>query len=173
MKPRTTKRPLAITILSTMMSSTSIVLIADRLLNFYIYRLLEGNDLLVGSNSINLQLVSGIAFLGFGVVPLLLAIGLWHLKSWARFLSICLFSSIMFPAIGASLGWISPPSATKLLELPTVFDDALSIETTEPILRLMLLNPYIALGSAIALAILLTPAIGKAFRQHLITQTRD
>jgi hypothetical protein len=173
MKPRTAKRPLAITILSTTMSSASIILIGDRMLNFYIYRLLESNSPLVDSNSINLQVVSVIAFVVFGFVPLLLAIGLWHLKSWARFLSICLFSSIMFPAIATSLGWVSPPSATKLLEIPTVFDEALSIQTSEPISRLMLLNPYIALSSAIALAILLTPAIGKAFSHHLITQTRD
>jgi uncharacterized membrane protein (DUF2068 family) len=172
MKSRTTKRPIArpiaITILVTTMIGASTVLISDRLLNFYIYRLLEGNDPLVNSNSINLQLVSGMAFLGFGLVPILLAIGLWQLKSWARFLSICLFSAVMFPAIATSFYWISPPTATKLLAIPTVtvFDDALSVAVTEPISRLMLLNPYIAIGSAISLAILLTPAIGKTFRHR-------
>lgn len=166
MKSRTSKRPIAITILVATMIGTSTILICDRLLNFYIYRLLEGDIPLADSSSINLQLVSGMAFLGFGVVPLLLAIGLWHLKSWARFLSISLFSSVMFPAIAASLNWISPPSATKLLEIPTVFDDVFSVDTIEPVSRLMMLNPYIATGSAIALTILLTPAIGKAFRPH-------
>ncbi len=165
MKSKTIKRPLAITILVTTMIGTSMVLISDRLFNFYIYRLLEDNAPLVDSNSINLQLVSGIAFLGFGVVPILLAIGLWFLKSWARFLSLCLFSSMMFPAIAASLRWISPPSASKLLETPDIFDDVLSVDATEPISRLMLLNPYIAVGSAIAIAILLLPAIAKSFQQ--------
>ena len=163
---RPIKRPIAITILVTTMIGASMVLISDRLFNFYIYRLLEDNAPLVDSNSINLQLVSGIAFLGFGVVPILLAIGLWFLKSWARFLSLCLFSSMMFPAIAASLHWISPPSASKLLEIPNIFDDALSVNVAEPISRLMLLNPYIAVGSAIAISILLLPAIAKSFHQH-------
>lgn len=166
MKTRTVKRPIAITILSTSMMGMSIVLICDRILNFYIYRLLETSTPLVDSNSINLQLVSDIAFLGFSIVPILLAIGLWYLKSWARFLSLCLFSSIMFPAFAASVHWISPPSADKLLEIPTVFDDVLSVNASVPSSRLIILNPYIALGSAIALAILLTPAIAKAFRLH-------
>lgn len=174
MKSKKTKRPIAISILATTMMGTSAILICDRILNFYIYRLLESDVPLVGSNEINLQLVSGIAFLGFGIVPVLLAIGLWNLKSWARFLSICLYSSVMFPAIATSLGWIAPPSAAKLLQIPTVFDDALSIvDTSEPISRLMVLNPYIAIGSAIALAILLTPAIGRTFRPHPITQDRE
>jgi hypothetical protein len=164
MKTKTRKRPIAITILATSMVGTSLVLIGDRLLNFYIYRLLESDVPLVDSNSINLQLVSGIAFLGFGLVPILLAIGLYFLKSWARFLSICMFSAVMFPAIAASFGWVSAPSATNFLAIPTVFDDALRINATQPISRLMMLNPYIAIGSAIALAILLTPAIARAFR---------
>jgi len=168
MKSRTRKRPIAITMLATTMIGTSFVLIGDRLLNFYIYRLLESDVPLVGNNSVNLQLVSGIAFLGFGLVPILLAIGLWYLKSWARFLSICMFSATMFPAIAASLNWVSPPSATKLLAIPTVFDDALSVDVSAPVSRLMILNPYIAISSAIALAILLTPAIAKAFRQTSI-----
>jgi hypothetical protein len=166
MKTRTIKRPIAITILATIMLGMSFVLIGDRVLNFYIYRLLESDVPLVDSNSINLQVVSGIAFLGFSIVPIMLAIGLLYLKSWARFLSMCLFSSIMFPAIAASLNWVSPPSATKLLEIPTVFDDVLSVDTSEPISRLIVLNPYIALGSAIALAVLLTPAIDRAFRHR-------
>lgn len=166
MKSRTIQRPIAITILATTMMGMSLVLICDRILNFYIYRLLEGNVPLVDSNSINLQLVSNIAFLGFSIVPILLAIGLWYLKSWARFLSICLFSSVMFPAIAASLNWISPPSASKLLEIPTVFDDVFNVDTAVTTSRLVTLNPYIALGSAIALAILLIPAIARAFRPH-------
>ena len=173
MKTRTRKRPIAITILVATMIGTSLMLIGDRFLNFYIYRLLEANTPLVDSNSVNLQLVSGIAFLGFGVVPILLAIGLWCLKSWARFLSICLFSATMFPAIAASLGWVSPPSATKLLAIPTVFDDALNVNVAEPVSRLMMLNPYIAISSAIALAILLTPAIAKSFRQTAATTNAD
>ncbi|MBD2175800.1 hypothetical protein H6F42_02560 [Pseudanabaena sp. FACHB-1998] len=167
MKTKSSQRPIAITILATAMIGNSVLLISDRLLNFYIYRLIESYSPLVDSSSINLQLVSGIAFLGFGVVPIALAIGLWHLKSWARFLSIFLFSSVMFPAIATCLGWISPPSATKLLEIPTVFDEVLQVDTSAPISRLILLNPYIAIGSAIALVILLTPAIGKAFRDRL------
>ncbi len=166
MKSRISKRPMAITILATTMIGSSLLLICDRLLNFYIYRLLEGDVPLVGNNSTNLQVVSGIAFIGFGLVPILLAIGLWHLKSWARFLSICLFSSVMFPAAAASLNLVSPPSATKLLAIPTVFDDALNVDVSTPVSRLMVLNPYIALGSAIALAVLLTPAIGRSFRSY-------
>ena len=166
MKSTTSKRPISITILTTTMIGMSLVLICDRLLNFYFYRLLEGNTPLVNSDSVNLQVVSGIAFLGFSVVPLVLAIGLWNLKSWARFLSICFFSSIMFPAIAASLSWISPPSADKLLQIPMVFDEVLSVSETSPTSRLVSLNPYIAIGSAIALAILVTPAIGKIFRHR-------
>ncbi|MFN9206108.1 MAG: hypothetical protein ACK6C8_03775, partial [Pseudanabaena sp.] len=83
---------------------------------------------------------------------------------WARFLSICLFSSVMFPAFAASLNLISPPSASKLLEIPTVFDDVLSVDASIPTSRLITLNPYIALGSAIALIILLVPAIARAFQ---------
>jgi hypothetical protein len=128
--------------------------------------MLDGNVPLVDSNSTNLQVISGIAFLGFGIVPILLALGLWQLKSWARFLSICLFSSVMFPAIAASLNWISPPTATKFLDIPNVFDDVFSVGATEPVSRLMILNPYLAIGNAIAIAILLTPAIGRAFRKH-------
>ncbi|WP_103669846.1 hypothetical protein [Pseudanabaena sp. BC1403] len=158
------KRPIAITILATTMLGMSLVLICDRILNFYIYQLLENNVPLVDSNSINLQLVSNIAFLSFSIVPILLAIGLWYLKSWARFLSICLFSSVMFPAIAASLNLISPPSASKLLEIPMVFDDVLSVDAAMPASRLITLNPYIALGSAIALIILLVPAIARAFQ---------
>jgi len=166
MKFRASKRPIAITVLVSVMIGTSALLIGDRLLNFYIYRLLEGNVPLADTSSINLQLVSGMAFLGFGIVPILLAVGLWNLKSWARVLSIFMFSSILFPAIAACLNWISPPSATKLLEIPTVFDDVLSVDQAVPISRLMMLNPYIAVSSAIALVILLTPAIGKTFRRH-------
>jgi hypothetical protein len=172
MKFRASKRPIAITILASVMIGTSALLIGDRLLNFYIYRLLEGNVPLadsssinlqlvsgmafLGFGSINLQLVSGMAFLGFGIVPILLAVGLWHLKSWARVLSIFMFSSILFPAIATCFNWISP----------TVFDDVFSVDQAVPISRLMMLNPYIAVSSAIALAILLTPAIGKTFRHH-------
>ncbi len=166
MKSRTCKRPIAITILAATMIGLSMMLISDRILNFYLYRLLDSNVPLVDSNSTNLQLVSGMAFLGFGLVPILLAIGLLCLKSWARFISICFFSSVMFPAIAVSLKWISPPSATNLLDIPNVFDDIFSIDATEPISRLMLLEPYLAVGSAIALVTLLTPAIGKAFRHH-------
>lgn len=166
MKVRASKRPIAITILVSIMIGTSALLIGDRLLNFYIYRLLEGNVPIADSSSINLQLVSGMAFLGFGIVPILLAVGLWHLKSWARVLSIFMFSSILFPAIATYLNWISPPSATKLLTIPTVFDDVFSVDQGEPISRLMMLNPYIVVSSAIALVILLTPAIGKTFRRH-------
>ena len=166
MKSRTIQRPIAITILSATMMGMSLVLICDRVLNFYIYRLLESDVPLVDSNSINLQLVSNIAFLGFSIVPILLAIGLWYLKSWARFLSICLFSSVMFPAIAASLNWISPPSASKLLEIPTVFDDVFNVDGAVTTSRLVTLNPYIALGSAIALAILLIPAIARSFRPN-------
>ena len=174
MKSKTIKRPIAITILATTMMGMSLVLICDRILNFYIYRLLENNVSLADSNSINLQLVSDIAFLSFSIVPILLAIGLWYLKSWARFLSICLFSSVMFPAIAASLHWISPPSASKLLEIPTVFDDVFSVDATTPVSRLILLNPYIALGSAIALAILLTPAIARSFHhRHIFVNPED
>jgi hypothetical protein len=77
-----------------------------------------------------------------------------------------MFSSILFPAIATYLNWISPPSATKLLTIPTVFDDVFSVDQGEPISRLMMLNPYIVVSSAIALVILLTPAIGKTFRRH-------
>ena len=77
MKSRTIKRPIAITILSTTMLGMSLVLICDRILNFYLYRLLDNSTPLVDSNSINLQVVSNIAFLGFSIVPILLAIGLW------------------------------------------------------------------------------------------------
>ncbi|WP_201321451.1 hypothetical protein [Pseudanabaena sp. lw0831] len=169
MKSRTIKRPIAITILATTMLGMSLVLICDRILNFYIYQFLENNAPLVDSNSINLQVVSNIAFLGFSIVPILLAIGLWYLKSWARFLSICLFSSVMFPAIAASINLISPPSASKLLEIPTVFDDVFSVDATTPASRLIVLNPYIAIGSAIALVILLMPAIGRAFHHRYIS----
>lgn len=165
MKHRTF-RPISITILATTMIGTGLLIICDRILNFYLYRLLEGDIPLVDSSSTNLQVVSGIAFLGFSLVPIFLAIGLWYLKSWARFLSIFLFSAVMVPAISASLGWVSPPSATKLLAIPTVFDDALSVDVKEPISRLMILNPYIAIGSAIALIVLLNPLIGRAFRHH-------
>jgi hypothetical protein len=58
---------------------------------------------------------------------------------------------------------ISPPSASKLLEIPTVFDDVLSVDASIPTSRLIMLNPYIAIGSAIALIILLVPAIARAF----------
>ena len=166
MKFRASKRPIAITILVSVMIGTSALLIGDRLLNFYIYRLLEGNMPIADSSSINLQLVSGMAFLGFGIVPILLGVGLWNLKSWARVLSIFMFSSILFPAIATCLNWISPPSATKLLTIPTVFDDVFSVDQGEPISRLMMLNPYIVVSSAIALVILLTPAIGKTFHRH-------
>ena len=168
------KRPIAITILATTMLGMSLVLICDRILNFYIYQLLENNVPLVDSNSINLQLVSNIAFLSFSIVPILLAIGLWYLKSWARFLSICLFSSVMFPAIAASLNLISPPSASKLLEIPTVFDGVFNVDAAAPTSRLITLNPYIALGSAIALIILLVPAIGRAFHhRHIFVNPED
>jgi hypothetical protein len=164
MNSKTIKRPIAITILSTTMLGMSLVLICDRILNFYLYRLLENNVPVADSNSINLQVVSNIAFLGFSIVPILLAIGLWYLKSWARFLSICLFSSVMFPAFAASLNLISPPSASKLLEIPTVFDGVFNVDATIPTSRLITLNPYIAIGSAIALIILLVPAIARAFQ---------
>ena len=168
------KRPIAITILATTMLGMSLVLICDRILNFYIYQLLENNVPFVDSNSINLQLVSNIAFISFSIVPILLAIGLWYLKSWARFLSICLFSSVMFPAIAASLNLISPPSASKLLEIPTVFDGVFNVDAAAPTSRLITLNPYIALGSAIALIILLIPAIGRAFHhRHISVNPED
>ncbi|PZV19100.1 MAG: hypothetical protein DCF20_03455 [Pseudanabaena sp.] len=173
MKSRTIKRPIAVTILSTSMLGMSLVLICDRILNFYIYRLLDSNAPLASSNSINLQLVSDIAFLSFSIVPILLAIGLWCLKSWARFLSICLFSSFMFPAIAASLKWISPPSAANLLEIPTVFDDVLSVNAVTTTSRLIALNPYIAFSSAISIAILITPAVGRAFQYQTGTNSEE
>ncbi len=71
MKSKTSQRPITITMLATTMVGASIILIIDRLFNFYIYRLLEENVPLANSNSINLQFISEIAFLGFGVVPIL------------------------------------------------------------------------------------------------------
>ena len=167
MKKSRPKRPIAITMLATAMIGTSILIISERLSHFYFYRFLEETTISLDENSINLKIVSGIVSVGFSLVPIVLAIGIWQLKSWARFLSICLFSSVMFPAIATSLGWISPPSAARLLEIPTIFDEALSLDASvQPVSRLMILNPYIALGSAIAIVILLLPAIGRAFRNH-------
>jgi hypothetical protein len=39
-----------------------------------------------------------------------------------------------------------------------------------PVSRLMLLNPYIALGSAVALVILLTPAISRSFHSYHVSR---
>lgn len=156
--------PLPIVLLVVVMISASGFLIYDRAVNFYDYRLVEKNMPLVDPDAINLQLVSAIAFMGISVVPILLAIGLWHRKSWARFLSICFFSAIMFPAIAASLHWISPPSPDNLLQIPTILDDVLVVNTSHPTSKLMKINPYLAIVSAIALIILLNPAIAKAFR---------
>jgi len=156
--------PLPIVLLVVVMISASGFLIYDRAVNFYDYRLVEKNMPLVDPDAINLQLVSAIAFMGISVVPILLAIGLWHRKSWARFLSICFFSAIMFPAIAASLHWISPPSPDNLLQIPTILDDVLVVNTSHPTSKLMKINPYLAIVSALALIILLNPAIAKAFR---------
>ena len=161
--------PLAIVLLVIVMLSASGFLIYDRVANFYDYRLVEHNTPLVDPDAINLQLVSGIAFLGVSVVPILLAIGLWNLKSWARFLSICFFSAIMFPAIAACLHWISPPSPDNLLQIPTILDDVLVVNTTHPTSKLMKINPYLAVVSAIALIILLNPAIARVFRHSIKT----
>jgi hypothetical protein len=166
-KPKFSIPPLPIFLLVIVMLSASGFLIYDRVTNFYDYRLVENNTPLVDPDAINLQLVSGIAFLGVSVVPILLAIGLWSRKSWARFLSICFFSAIMFPVIAVSLDWISPPSPDNLLQIPTILDDVLVVNTAHPTSKLMKINPYLAIVSVIALFILLNPAIAKFFRHSL------
>jgi hypothetical protein len=166
------RRPIAITILALVMLMASGLLIFDRVVNFYIYRTSGITPSTVDSNMINLQVVSGIAFLLISLVPIVLAIGLWQLKSWARFLSLCMFSAIMFPAIAASLGLIAPPSPDHLLNdpaMPTVFDLADNVIVAEPhqnLSKLAKINPYLVGSSAIASAILIHPSIIRTFQRH-------
>ncbi|MBD2186798.1 hypothetical protein [Pseudanabaena mucicola] len=161
-----TKRPIFITILATAMITSSLLFFCDRILHFYLYRFLEAHSPAIDGDYVNLQIVSDITFLGVSLVPMVLAIGLWTLKSWARFLSICFFSALAFPAIAASLKIISPPSVSKLMEVPTVFDGVFSTNNNASVSLIMTLNPYIAISSTIALTILLIPAIGKSFQEN-------
>ncbi|MDX2256240.1 MAG: hypothetical protein NW214_12045 [Pseudanabaenaceae cyanobacterium bins.39] len=165
-KPSHESRPIAITILAVVMFAASGLLIFDRVVNFYTYRTSASITAINDSNVINLQVVSGIAFLLIGLVPIVLAIGLWQLKSWARFLSLCLFSAIMLPALAASLGLISPPSPDNLLNVPTFFDDFIAADSSKHISKLAKINPYLAGSSAIAIAILIHPSIVRTFQRH-------
>lgn len=99
-----------------------------------------------GEVMINLKLISGMSLVGIGFIPLVLGVGLWGLLPWARAISICLFSSFMLPCLAAAIGLISDPTFNRANDWA------------------------IAGGCAIVLAILLHPAIDKAFTVSKFSQ---
>jgi ABC-type transport system involved in cytochrome c biogenesis permease subunit len=141
MSAKSKKRPLIVTILSTIMIVLGILLIAIRI---YILRLSLGAADVPNPEEqlVNMKLISGISLVGIGFIPLALGVGLWQLHAWSRAISICLFSSFFFPCLAAAIGLIPDPSMAQEREI------------------------IIVVVSAIALGILLHPAIAKAFAQN-------
>ncbi|MEE3716680.1 hypothetical protein V2H45_07980 [Tumidithrix elongata RA019] len=142
MSAKSKKRPLVITILSALMIGLSLWLIAFR---SYLLRTSPViSDLPdTGEGVINLKLISGISIVvGIGFIPLLLGIGLWRLLPWARAISICLFSSFLFPCLAAAIGLVQDPVFNRTNDLA------------------------IATGCAVVLAILLNPKISKTFASN-------
>jgi hypothetical protein len=149
MSAKSKKRPLLITILSAFMIVLGIGIIAYRSY-FLRLNLLPMEVLDSGEALINLKLVSGISLVGIGVIPLTLGIGLWRLSPWARAISICLSCSFLFPCLAAAIGLIEDPLLARERNLA------------------------LAGASAIALWILLSPAIAKVFAgNELAVQEAD
>lgn len=145
------KRPLAITILSIVMVTFSLVLIYLRIqnlrslpsLNPFIETILNQNfGTPVEGISVNVAFFSDIAILSISFIPLILGVGLWKLYGWARAISICLLISVVIPRTSAAIGIIT--------------DKGTTVGT----------NLLISLASAIGLLILLHPQIIIIFRRN-------
>jgi uncharacterized membrane protein (DUF2068 family) len=136
-----TRRPLAISILATVTISLSLWAIAFRWIDLQTMSIVEqtARD---GEVTVNIDLVSGISAIALCFIPLILGIGLWLLLAWARMLSICLFSAVLLPSLGAALGLVADPYTSPQN------------------------NALITVGCAIALWILWHPSAIKAFSKR-------
>jgi hypothetical protein len=56
-----------------------------------------------------------------------LGLGIWQLAPWARVISVCLFTSQLFPRLGAALGLIADPGIKPLTNLAIVAASALAL----------------------------------------------
>jgi len=146
----TVKRPLIIMGLSMGMTGFSLILIYLRLQNLRSLPSLnpfietihnQQSGIPLEEVTVNVAFFFNIAVLTTSLVPLILGIGLWNLYPWARAISMCLLTSILFPNLLAAIGVISDRGATGTANLG------------------------ISLASAIGLAILSHPQIAATFRK--------
>lgn len=136
------RRPLSVTLLAIATFAIGVSIIGGQLQT--LLPLLQNEIALNGTNELVLDfdVISGIAALSLGFVPLTLSIGLWRLTTWGRALSICLFASLMIPSLLAALQLIA--------------DKTTSLRA----------NLVLGGASAIALFILLHPHVAAAFTRQ-------
>jgi uncharacterized membrane protein (DUF2068 family) len=147
---RPVKRPLIIMGLSMGMTGFSLILIYLRLQNLRSLPSLhpfvetiqnQNSGMQLEEVTVNVAFFFNIAVLTTSLVPLILGIGLWNLYPWARSISICLLTSILFPNLLAAMGIVSDRGATVVANLA------------------------ISLACGIGLAILFHPQIVATFRK--------
>jgi hypothetical protein len=118
---RLIKRPLVITVLSSVMIGSSLLLTYTRLQSLRslpslrpFVETIRNQDLglPIEEITVNVAFFFNIAILSTSFIPLVLGVGLWNLYSWARTISVCLLTSVLIPNILAALGMISDRGAT-------------------------------------------------------------
>lgn len=127
MKLKQRRRPFSLVILAVITISLSLWIIAYRLQVLLSIHSPDPNAAITGEAIVNIELISGISFLGMGFVPLILGVGLWRLARWARALSICFFASVMLPSLLAAIGVISDNTSSRLNNIAVVFGGIASL----------------------------------------------
>ncbi len=122
--------------------------ILNRLRHWQIFAPQDVTDLINDASMINLRLMATLVLGSAGLVPIILGIGLWYRRCWARTLSVCLFTALLLPALAATAKLTNSP---LLEERP-------------------LLNPSIIAISTLGLVILFLPQLiaGKLISSKLL-----
>jgi hypothetical protein len=109
--------------------------IVNRLHHWQLFAPQDTSNFAGDASMINLRLMVTLVLGSAGLVPIILGIGLWYRRCWARTLSLCLFTALLVPALAATVNLTTSPLTE---ERP-------------------LLNPIIISISTLGLGILLWP----------------
>ncbi|MEI6428578.1 MAG: hypothetical protein WCO45_09370 [Pseudanabaena sp. ELA607] len=128
--------------LALLMMGVGSWVIFNRLHHWRLYTSEDMNNFASDTTMINLRLMVTLVLGSSGLVPIILGIGLWYRRCWARTLSLCLFAALLLPALA---------TVAKLTTSPLVQERPL-------------LNPIIIVVSFLGLGILLWPSLILAIR---------
>jgi uncharacterized membrane protein (DUF2068 family) len=128
--------------LALLMMGVGSWVIFNRLHHWRLYTSENMNNFASDTTMINLRLMVTLVLGSSGLVPIILGVGLWYRRCWARTLSLCLFTALLLPALA---------TVAKLTTSPLVQERPL-------------LNPIIIVVSVLGLSILLWPTLVLAIR---------